>query len=137
MIARATRKAAKAAAPAVFQLAAAEQLPFPDARFDVVMSTLMFHHLPRPTRQQCAIEIRRVLKPDGRVLVVDFGTAQSKRGLLAHFHRHGHVSIEDIESLITNAGFRTIRSGAVGLRDLQFVLATAADDVSGNEGAAL
>ena len=66
MIARATRKAAKAGTPAVFQLAAAENLPFPDARFDVVLSTLMLHHLPRNTRQQCAIEIRRVLKPGGR-----------------------------------------------------------------------
>jgi len=137
MVARATRKAEKAGAPAVFQLAAAEQLPFPDARFDVVLSTLMFHHLPRTTRQRCAMEIRRVLKPRGRVLVVDFGKAQTKRGLLAHFHRHGHVAVEDIESVLTSAGFTTVRTGPVGLRDLQFVLATAADDVSGRDGVAL
>lgn len=46
MIARATRKAGKAGAPAVFQLAAAEQLPFPDAHFDVVLSTLMMRLAP-------------------------------------------------------------------------------------------
>ena len=137
MIARATRKAAKAGAPAVFQLAAAEQLPFADARFDVVLSTLMLHHLPRDVRQQCATEIRRVLKPGGRVFVVDFGRAQSRRGLLAHFHRHGHVAVEDIESVLTNAGFSTIRTGPVGLRDLQFVLARAADDVSATDGVTL
>ena len=137
MIARATRKARKAGAPAVFQLAAAEQLPFPDARFDVVLSTLMFHHLPRNTRKQCAIEIRRVLKRRGRVLVVDFGKAQARHGLLAHFHRHGHVTIEDIDSILTNAGFTTVRTGPVGVRDLQFVVATAVKDVSGHEGLAL
>jgi ubiquinone/menaquinone biosynthesis C-methylase UbiE len=137
MIARATRKAGKAGAPAVFQLAAAEQLPFPEARFDVVLSTLMFHHLPRNTRKQCAIEIRRVLKRPGRVLVVDFGKAQARHGLLAHFHRHGHVAIEDIDSILTSAGFTTVRTGPVGVRDLQFVVATAARDVSGHEGAAL
>jgi ubiquinone/menaquinone biosynthesis C-methylase UbiE len=123
MIARATRKAAKAGAPAVFQLAAAEQLPFPDARFDVVLSTLMLHHLPRKTREECATEIRRVLRPGGQVLVVDFGRAQTRGGLLAHFHRHGHVAVENIESLLTNADFTIVRTGSVGVRDLQFVLA--------------
>ena len=127
MIARATRKAVKAGAPAVFQVAAAEQLPFPDARFDVVLSTLMLHHLPRNTRQQCASEIRRVLKCGGRVLVVDFGRAQARRGLMAHLHRHGHVAVEDIETMLANANFTTMCTGPVGWRDLQFVLAEAPD----------
>jgi ubiquinone/menaquinone biosynthesis C-methylase UbiE len=125
MIARAARKAAKAGAPAIFQLAVAEQLPFPDAHFDVVLSTLMFHHLPRKTRQECAMETRRVLKPGGRVLVVDFGKPQARRGLLAHFHRHGHVSAGDIEALLASLGFTTVRTGPVGLRDLHFVVAQA------------
>lgn len=137
MIARATRKAGRAGAPAIFQLAAAERLPFPDARFDVVLSTLMFHHLPRNTRRRCAIEARRVLKRRGRVLVVDFGQAQARHGLLARFHRHGHVAVEDIESVLTDAGFTTVRTGLVGLRDLQFVIATAAGDVGDHTGVAL
>ena len=125
MIARAARKAAKADAPAIFQLAVAERLPFPDAQFDVVLSTLMFHHLPRKTRQECAIEIRRVLKPGGRVLVVDFGKPQVRRGLLAHFHRHGHVAVDDIETLLAGLDFRTVRTGPVGLRELHYVVAHA------------
>jgi len=137
MIARATRKARKVGAPAVFQLAAAEQLPFPDARFDIVLSTLMFHHLPRNTRKQCAIEIRRVLKRQGRVLVVDFGKAQARHGLIAHFHRHGHVAVEDVESVLTDAGFTTVRTGPVGLHDLQFVVAKPAEDVSRDDGVTL
>ena len=125
MVARATRKAAKAGGSATFQLAVAEQLPFPDGRFDVVLSTLMFHHLPRKTREQCANEIRRVLKPGGRVLVVDFGKPQSRRDLLAHFHRHGHVAVADIEAMLANKGFATVRTGPVGLRELQYVVARA------------
>jgi ubiquinone/menaquinone biosynthesis C-methylase UbiE len=125
MVARATRKAAKAGVPAIFQLAVAEQLPFPDARFDVVLSTLMFHHLPRKTREQCAIEIRRVLKPRGQVFVVDFGRPQKRRGLLAHFHRHGHVALAEIETTLSNLGFITVRTGPVGLRELQYVVAQA------------
>jgi ubiquinone/menaquinone biosynthesis C-methylase UbiE len=121
MIARATRKASKAGAPAVFRVAAAEELPFPDGSFDVVLSTLMLHHLPRKTRQQCASEIRRVLKPGGRVLAVDFGRP-TRPGLLAHFHRHGHV---DIIAVLGNAGLTTVKSGPVGMSDLHFVLGEA------------
>jgi ubiquinone/menaquinone biosynthesis C-methylase UbiE len=75
MIARARRKATKASVVVDFRVAVAESLPFPDGRFDVVLSTLMLHHLPKKTRQQCAGEIRRVLRSGGRVLAVDFGRA--------------------------------------------------------------
>jgi ubiquinone/menaquinone biosynthesis C-methylase UbiE len=68
MIARATRKAKKAGVHVTFRTAVVEALPFPDRQLDVVLSTLMLHHLPRPTREQSAREIRRVLKPGGRVL---------------------------------------------------------------------
>jgi ubiquinone/menaquinone biosynthesis C-methylase UbiE len=125
MVARAMRKATKAGAPAIFQLAVAEQLPFPDARFDVVLSTLMFHHLPRKTREQSASEIRRVLKRGGRLFVVDFGKPQNRRGLLAHFHRHGHVAMQDVEGMLENLGFATVRTGPVGFGELQFVVAQA------------
>lgn len=124
MVARATRKAAKARAQALFNVAAAEQLPFPDGSFDVVLSTLMLHHLPRTSRQQCANEIRRVLKPGGRVLAVDFGRP-TRRGLVAHFHRHGHVAVEDIMAVLGNAGLAIVKSGPVGMNDLHFVLGEA------------
>src|SRR5918995_6027091 len=53
MIARATSKAAKAGIDVCFKNGVAEALPFPDAQFDVVLSTLMLHHLPHKLRQQC------------------------------------------------------------------------------------
>jgi ubiquinone/menaquinone biosynthesis C-methylase UbiE len=124
MIARANRKAAKADARATFQVAVAENLPLPDRRFDVVFSTLMLHHLPRKTRQQCAGEIKRVLKIGGRVVAVDFGRAK-RRGFLAHFHRHGHVEVEDIVKLFVDAGLTPIRTGPLGMNDLNFVVAKA------------
>ncbi len=126
MLARAERKAKKAGVEVLFRNALAEALPFPDAQFDVVLCTVMLHHLPRKVRLQCAKEIRRVLKPGGRVLAVDFeGMADQKRTLLSHFHRpHGHVTKNDIISLLSEAGLNTIESGPVGIRDLQYVLAT-------------
>ena|SRR3989344_915055 len=51
----------------------AENLPFPEKSFDVVVSTLIFHHLPTEIKRKALLEINRVLKPDGRFLLVDFG----------------------------------------------------------------
>ena len=75
----------------------------------------MLHHLPRKARQQCAAEMRRVLMMSGgRVLAVDFGLgARQRKGLLAHFHRHGHVKLTDIIGLLSEAGLTSIESGAV------------------------
>lgn len=50
----------------------AQQLPFADASFDVVISSLVLHNIPsRQGRQQAVREIARVLKPDGRVAILD------------------------------------------------------------------
>ncbi len=126
MIDQARRKAAKAGTEVVFQTAIVEALPFPDAHFDVVLSTLMLHHLPRPTREQCAREMRRVLKPRGRLLAVDFAApARQRKGLISRFHRHGHVDPRDMTELLTESGVHVVESGSVGVGDLQFALATA------------
>lgn len=126
MLARATRKATRAGAEVVFHNGVVERLPFPEGQFDAVLSTLMLHHLGRKARQQCAGEVRRVLKAGGRVLAVDFARpAQGKKGLLDHFHHHGYVNLHDLVALLTAAGLKILKSGAVGVGDLQFVLASA------------
>ena len=123
MIARARSKAAKAGTDVTFETGVAEALPFSAATFDLVLSTLMLHHLPRPVRQQFVREMRRVLKPTGRVLIVDFANAQEKTGLLAHIHRHGHVDPRQIVSLLEEGGLHAVERGQVGISSLQFVLA--------------
>lgn len=126
MIARAASKAARAGVDVSFENAVAETLPFPDAEVDVVLSTLMLHHLPRKLRQQCAREVRRVLKPRGRVLIVDFGAPQRKSHFFAHFHRHGYVDPREIITLLDEVGLRSVESGPVGISSLHFVLAVPA-----------
>jgi ubiquinone/menaquinone biosynthesis C-methylase UbiE len=124
MIERAQRKGTKADVDVRFESGVVEALPFPDASFDVVFSTLMLHHLPRPTREQCAREIQRVLKPGGRLVAVDFATpARQRKGVLARLHRHGHMALRDIIELVSGAGLQVEAFGAVGVSDLQFVAA--------------
>ncbi len=125
MIARARKKALEAGVEITFTEGAVEELPFPDQRFDVVLSTLMLHHLAAAGREQCAREVRRVLKRGGRVLMVDFGKPSGRRGPVSHFHRHGHVAVNEIVALLGAAGLGIIESGPVGLREINFVLARA------------
>ena len=50
----------------------ARQLPFPDASFNAVVSSMALHNIyDEPGRRQAVAEIARVLKPGGRVLIVD------------------------------------------------------------------
>src|SRR5439155_17656654 len=70
VIAKAKKKARKSGVDVVFEKAFTESLPFPGAQFEVIMSSMMRHHLHRSARQQLVVEIRRALKPGGRLLVV-------------------------------------------------------------------
>ena len=124
MLARAHRKTNQAGTDVVFKNGIVEALPFPEGQFDAVLSTVMLHHLGRKARQQCAHEVRRVLKPGGRMLAVDFTRpADGKKGLLDHFHHHGYVNLHDLVALLREAGLNIVESGALGIGDLHFVLA--------------
>ena len=66
-----------------FQQATAEDLPFPNSQFDLVFSTLTFHHWRDQSKGM--LEVARVLAPGGRWLLADFmatGLISSVRRLL-------------------------------------------------------
>jgi ubiquinone/menaquinone biosynthesis C-methylase UbiE len=72
MIARATQKARRQHSSATFAIATAEALPFADHTFDQVVSSLVLHHLPGDLIHQALANMARVLKPGGRITIVDF-----------------------------------------------------------------
>jgi len=74
MIELSQRKAAEAGEEITFQLASIADIPFPANHFDVVMCSFMIFHMSEMTRQKGIAEVFRVLKPQGRWLVVDAGT---------------------------------------------------------------
>jgi ubiquinone/menaquinone biosynthesis C-methylase UbiE len=72
MIGVARLKASRARSRATFELGAIESLGFSDSTFDVVLSSFMLHHLPADVKRAGLGEVWRVLKPGGRLVLVDF-----------------------------------------------------------------
>jgi len=122
MIERAQSKARQAGLDLTFLQGTAQELPFEDGRFDVVMGTLMLHHLSKPTRTAFAREALRVLRPAGRLVLVDFGRPV-RRSRLPRLHRHGHVDMQAIASLLKDNGFAGVETGDVGTKNLRYVIA--------------
>ncbi|MEV6348181.1 class I SAM-dependent methyltransferase [Actinoplanes sp. NPDC051851] len=67
----ARRTAARRRLAITYTEAFAGELPFPDGSFDRVLSSYMLHHLTPPQKSQAFLEVRRVLRPDGELHVVD------------------------------------------------------------------
>jgi ubiquinone/menaquinone biosynthesis C-methylase UbiE len=65
---------ARAKAPGVqFDEALAQELPYEDASFDAVVTSLFLHHLTRDLKQAALAEVARVLRPGGELHVADWG----------------------------------------------------------------
>ncbi len=123
MIEMARRKAVRGRVDADFQTALIEELPFSEARFDLVVSSFMLHHLPEDVKLKGFAEIRRVLKPGGRFLAVDFGgTSQSVVGhLLSIFgHTHGE-SLDALAPAMEEAGFTHVEAAVTKYRSVAYL----------------
>jgi ubiquinone/menaquinone biosynthesis C-methylase UbiE len=130
MIAVAQRKAKRARLAIDYRVAAVEALPFPDDTFDVVISSLMMHHLPADLHRTGLTEMYRILKPGGRLLIVDFKpTSEQGRHralpLLVHRHRpevpHAHHQGHSLSTLLHTVGFIEVETGAMDLSFLGFI----------------
>jgi len=113
MIAVARRKAQRAGLEIDFRMGVIESLPFPDAAFDVVTSSLMMHHLPEHLRVRGVAEIQRVLNPGGRLLIADMmrsTTSSFKRFFIPLAFHHGlQFGIEDLLRVLRETGFEEIK----------------------------
>jgi ubiquinone/menaquinone biosynthesis C-methylase UbiE len=76
-----------------FIAAAAEDVPCPDASFDIVTAIYLFHELPPGRRRAVAGEIARLLKPGGTFILLDSlqrGDTPAYDGLLDRFPHGFH-----------------------------------------------
>lgn len=91
--------------------------PFQNDEFDKIYSSLVFHQLDTKTKKHCLKEILRTLKPNGRLIIGDWGKPKSKYRrflfytvqLLDGFK----TTQENVEGLLpeymSECGFRNIR----------------------------
>ena len=124
MIQVARQNAARRKLSTKFELGVVEDLPFPEASFDLVLNRLMLHHLPGDLKQRGLAEMRRVLKPGGICLVVDF--EPPKAGLLKlvvrnHMTPMANVDVRDYVALMEAAGFVEVETGPTSSKLLSFV----------------
>ena len=84
-----------------------ETLPIDDARLDVATLMLVLHHVAEPDR--ALAEVSRVLKPGGRVLIVDMLPHDRE----SYRQQMGHVwlgfSVEHMQRMLTGNGVGEVR----------------------------
>jgi ubiquinone/menaquinone biosynthesis C-methylase UbiE len=125
MIGVARGNASKAGVDVDFQMGLAEAIPFPDETFDLVVSQLAIHHLPDDLKPSAFGEMRRVLKADGRCLIVDFEPPQSLPGRLVGRLVVGsgmmRVNVADYRASLEKAGFTNLETGRTRHRLLSYI----------------
>lgn len=125
MIAQARAHAAKAHSHATFDTASITQIPYPDNSFDVVTSSLVYHHLSQAEKVAGLQEVARVLKANGRLLIVDLNP--TRRGLAVRLPGHNQLAREDyvsreVVAQLEAAGFTNITAGAHPFNQLSYAL---------------
>lgn len=98
----ARRSSTRRGLPARFEQAYADELPFPDASFDRVLSSYMLHHLDDEQKHAAMREVRRVLRPGGELHLVD-ADGTPGQGHRQHPRLAGHTP-ERILAVMTDAG---------------------------------
>jgi ubiquinone/menaquinone biosynthesis C-methylase UbiE len=119
MVALAEGEAARRGVAARYHLGLAEALPFPDGSFDVVLSRLAVHHLPGDLKARAFGEMRRVLRPGGRCLILDFDPRVSWLATAAVAHIGMLALMAQIDTrtyipLMQAAGFSDVERGPAG-----------------------
>jgi SAM-dependent methyltransferase len=125
--------AARDAYPALeFRRGDAEDLPLESASFDAALAAFVVNHLPHPERG--AAELRRVLRPGGRVAVAMWGRPERVEflGLFDEAMREAHINRElafppgppafrfsdakELRGLLEGAGFTDVAIEEVAFR---------------------
>ncbi|ETW25307.1 hypothetical protein MGAST_03505 [Mycobacterium gastri 'Wayne'] len=98
-----------------FQAGHAEELPFADHSFDLVVSSLTFHHIPNEHRANAVREMFRVVRPGGRMLIADIRSPRVPLlewlTSVAHGDADVHNVFDRLKAMTVNTGFTITETG--------------------------
>jgi SAM-dependent methyltransferase len=117
VLAIAARKARHAGADIAFDLGRSSALPYADGRFDRVLSSHFFHHLPWGDKLLTAQQMHRVLRTGGELHVADWGRAGGPAS------RAAFLAVQLLDGFDTTsdnvAGLLPVLFGSVGFRQVE------------------
>src|SRR4029077_17924138 len=90
-----------------FRQAPPEDLQFQDASFDLVFSTMAFHHWSNQARGSA--EVARVLTPGGRWLLADFVASGFMRPVRALLKIHQFPDRSHLQSMLAEARLKVVK----------------------------
>ena len=103
---------------AIFSVADAENIPFDDDSFDIIVCNASFHHYVHPNK--VLKEMHRVLKDEGKLLIGDpyFSTfARPLMNVLVKLSNEGDYhfyGLNEMKKLFAKNGFRPVSSTVTG-----------------------
>ncbi len=106
----ARHKADQAKVDITLEQGLAYQLPYPQAWFDRLITSLVFHHLTAQHKQQAFIEAFRVLRPGGKLIMLDISAPRGAYArLISQVIRRTERADDNVRGLlpgmIKQAGF--------------------------------
>ena len=109
-LARARRKARRRGLAVQLDRGYADELPYPGASVDRVLSSFMLHHVPPAEREKAVREVVRVLRPGGQLHLVDIAAhAHGSRPGRPHGRIHLPEAVGDgVPDLLRAAGFTEV-----------------------------
>lgn len=118
MISQARTKLAGMSDTVKLIVASSEDLPFKAGKFDIVLCSLVLHHLPMAAKKKTLAEIHRVLKPGGVLVLTDWSRPMNPIGKLVirtvrdHAFVHENITL-DFGDMLHDAGFQETKTRAV------------------------